>query len=108
MKVLKTLVSFADEDGSIHKCDTIEYDSKFWLVPHWLEGPTEGTKKPERIVCLAPLRHQRLANTDYADFYLNDPIPRGILYAPIPTTQEAPYFAIARPEIVLTTEDGRR
>jgi hypothetical protein len=54
MAVRKT-VFVREDDGMELIGDTIEYERKLWLVPHWLEGPTEGTLCPARIICLAGL-----------------------------------------------------
>ena len=51
--VFKVLVTYSDI-GQIDKADAIKYQGKIWLVPHWLEYPALGVKKPVRIVHLGP------------------------------------------------------
>jgi hypothetical protein len=71
-RVFKTFIS----DGrSVFLMDTIEFQGKLWLVPVWLESPTEGWKTPERIICLENLPVRDLRNTSqFADFAVQAPI----------------------------------
>jgi hypothetical protein len=64
MKVLKAAVAIKDGDGSLFAADVISHDGKNWIVPTWHECPAEGYKKPERIVCLDNLRHQKTRSGD--------------------------------------------
>src|SRR5262245_16770013 len=54
MPVGKILIQSA-ETGALIQGDTIEYEGKLWLVPEWLEGPTPGTERPSRIICVDDL-----------------------------------------------------
>jgi hypothetical protein len=80
MKIMKTMVG-NDRDGSLQKADTIEYEGKLWLVPHWLDSPAEGVRRPNRLIRLDSLRHQQVASgSQYGvDYFLNEPIAKALL-----------------------------
>ena len=81
-RILKTVVALEDGDGTIFHMDTIEYQGRFWLVPAWLEAPSEGWKMPVRIICLDPLPHQKFPpGSGYGDFVLSGPLPKAALDA---------------------------
>jgi hypothetical protein len=106
MKISKTLISYR-EGGSIYMCDTIEHEGKLWLVPHWLESPSEGTKQPTRIIRLDGLQYQRMTNPAYgADYILNEPLPKAVFEGPLPKELEGQYVAIERPDIPLPIPKG--
>lgn len=87
------------EGGGLFIGDIIEYEGKLWLVPEWRAGPTKGTARPARIICLdgmplsKPIRHQ-----DYADLALSTPLSTAILEGRT-ASQEPP--VIERPDIFL-------
>jgi hypothetical protein len=96
--ILKTFVS----DGkSIFPMDTIEYESKFWLVPQWLEHKSEGWITPARIICLEGLGYQDLRYMPQrpADFSVGTPIPRAVLDGLVQEHEAARYTVIERPPI---------
>lgn len=95
--IFKTIVS----DGtSFFPMDTIEYQGKLWLVPKWYESPTEGWRMPERIICLSNLAHRDLRGMDQsADFGMNVPIPKFVLWGPIPEKPTGGYTVVARPPL---------
>jgi hypothetical protein len=77
--MLRTLIAITDE-STIFQADTVEYQGKLWLVPEWLEAPTEGWKKPRRIIRLDGLEYQRLeAGDPRGNFVLKWPIPRAVI-----------------------------
>ena len=48
MKIYKTLVGFSDGDGTIFKCDTIEYEGKLCSCRCGLKSqPKEGSDQPD-------------------------------------------------------------
>jgi hypothetical protein len=74
-------VAFLKEDGGeLTFRDAIEFEGKLWLVPEWLEGPTEGTRRPTRIICLTGLPMQT-AGPKYPmiDWFLSVPLHSDIL-----------------------------
>jgi hypothetical protein len=106
MKVLKTMLFLSGTGKAVmFKADTIEYENKFWIVPTWLEAPSEGWKTPERIVCLNSLPHQKSSFGD-ADFLVNNPIPKDILYGQIPTQLKDKYVVIMHPDIKVLIQKG--
>lgn len=86
-------------EAIIYMADTIEYEGKMWLVPEWLEAPSEGWKTPERIVCLDGFPHQKVESGVPADFVLNKPIPKDVLYGQIPKQSKYASLVIMRPDI---------
>lgn len=103
MKIFKTMLSLEGE-AIIYQIDTIEYEGKMWLVPRWLEASSEGWKRPERIICLDELRHQRGSSGIPADFILNDPIPRSVLLDQIQEQSKYSSLVIMRPDIRIPIE----
>lgn len=99
-KVFTTLVSI-DDSNELNHCDTIEWKGKKWLVPKWLVAPTEGWKKPERIICLDNLKHQKIGAGFGADYLLNDPLPRSVVEGRGPSPAEGSYDVIEAPDITL-------
>jgi hypothetical protein len=105
VKIYKTLVALANEGGDIFTADTIKHEGKMWLVPTWLENPTEGYKIPERIVCLDTLQHQRTPEAQ-EDFCINVPIPRTVLYGPAPSLPAHGYVVKFRPDVRIPIPRG--
>jgi len=93
IRILKTLVGSADE-GSIWKIDTIEYDGGLWLVPQWLEVPSEGVTMPARIIPIDVLPHQKTEQGP-ADYLLTGPLPKSVLDGKTTTG----YVVVERPDI---------
>ena len=100
-KVLKTIVIIQGEGISLY--DTIEYEGKLWLVSKWLDIPSEGYSKPERIICLDALAHTNAVyNHDRsveADFVLDDPMPKSVFDGQLSEEQKEQYLVIENPEI---------
>jgi len=68
------------DDGAIYQIDAIEHKGKSWLVPHWIESPTEGLKRPTRIIRMDQLKYQKLPPEDArGNYFLNEPIPKSVL-----------------------------
>ncbi|MGA7579190.1 MAG: hypothetical protein ACLQUW_13235 [Desulfobaccales bacterium] len=105
-KIFKTLVSIEGGGGSIFQMDTIEYEGKKWLVPKWLEAPTEGWKRPERIICLDTLAHSKAPSGFEADFVLNHPIPTVVLSGGIPIRSISVIRVIEHPDIKFPIPKG--
>ena len=99
MNILKALIAIAGGDGSLFKADVIKYQKRLWLVPTWTENPTEGYKTPERIVCLDFLKHQKAQNFGDADFVVNDPIPKAVLYGPGLPAPKSGYRVVIGPNV---------
>ena len=68
------------DDGTIYTVDTLEHEGKSWLVPEWLEAPTEGWRTPKYMICIDGLRRSGPTGPDYpAEWVLDDPIPKSVL-----------------------------
>lgn len=83
MTVLKCLVGLSD--GMVVTCDGIKHEGKLWLVPRWIEHPTEPFAMPERIIRFDCFAHQpgQGDGLDYQNIQL--PIPESALLGPVPS-----------------------
>ncbi len=102
MKITATLTAISGDpkrENELLLMDTIEHEGKQWLVPEWLEAPTEGWKKPARIICLDGVPRDPLPPSYPAKFVLKNPIPKAVLDGQIPSGTEAEYVVIEAPDI---------
>ena len=88
MKIFKTIITFSDfKPGEIFVYDTIEFEGKLWIVPEWLIDSSLKRRKPKRIIALDNFLYEAIDRGKHpfrADFRLNNPIYRGILYSQTP------------------------
>lgn len=77
MKVTKTLIP--TDAGEILLADTITFEAAIWIVPMWLEVPTQGWKRPARIVRISGFRRQKTPAGFPAPWLLGVSIPRAVL-----------------------------
>jgi hypothetical protein len=82
MHILKCMAGLSD--GYVVTCDGIAHEGKLWLVPGWLEHPTEPIAIPERIIRFDNFPHQadQEGRLDYQNIQL--PIPESDLLGPMP------------------------
>ncbi len=86
MKTLKTLLTFSDyNQGVVLHCETVEFQDKFWIIPEWKQNNSKNKMRPDRLICLDDLCHQRILSGFPADFVLSEPIPRCIFAGEIPS-----------------------
>ncbi len=59
-----------NEDGTMGggQCAGIEHEGKKWLVPQWIDIPSEKVSTPERIICLEGLPYQPGASLEQLSF----------------------------------------
>jgi hypothetical protein len=100
MKIYEVLLRIEGE-SSLFRCDAIEYQKKFWLVPGWLEALKLGLKRPERIICLDRIPHENAQPK--ADFLVCIPIPKEVLFGQPPPTTSTRYNVIKEPDIIIRT-----
>ena len=74
MEIFKVTVSF-DNNGNIYKADGIEYEGAIWIVPKWLNYPSQGNKKPERIIRLQKDETQYTPNSSMQLYLAMYPLP---------------------------------
>lgn len=86
MHILKCIACLSD--GFVVTCDGISHQGKLWLVPSWLEHPTEPIAMPERIIRFDNLHYQtgHKGGLDYQNIQL--PIPESALLGPMPPSIE--------------------
>ncbi len=104
-KIYQTLMYYEGEND-ILCIDTIEYDGKLWLVPHWIEAPTEGWKMPARIVLLDSLDYRTEPSDAPADYLLKTPMPRDVFEGRIPNGSEGEFVVIERPDVKIPIPRG--
>ncbi len=97
-KIYQTLIYF-EVGAGIFLIDTIEYDGKMWLVPDWLEAPSEGWKTPARIILLDSLYHQPFPSGSRYDFLLKLPMPKDVFEGRIPKELEGEFVVKERPDV---------
>jgi hypothetical protein len=51
MMAIRKVKYVREDDDALLVGDIIEHEGKLWLVPEWLQGPTENTRRPARIIC---------------------------------------------------------
>ena len=101
MKIYTAMISTPNNGGTnILKCDTIEFEGRFWLVPVWLEDDFGEIKTPKRIICMSVLDHQVLGpDSSYADFLVKEPIPKEVLYGEATEHNGIAYLIVECPEL---------
>lgn len=99
-----TALILVQDDGTLAECAAIKHKGGFWLVPQWLDSPSEQTTSPERIIGLAAASVQpggRRGGRDF-DLLVNDPIPIAVLYGPNPTQAAGSFVVEMAPAIVFS------
>lgn len=99
MQVFKTLVAL-EGTNRIVKVDTIRHDGRLWLVPEWIEVPSEGWSRPRRIVLLAEEAVEP-TTTGGATFLLKTPMPKAVLDGLSRSGSAGEYVVVEEPEIRL-------
>lgn len=90
------------ETEQLFKGDAIQHEREWWLVPEWWQGPTAGTLRPARIICLRDLSLSK-PSAQYADvdWVLERPLSKEILEGR--RLSQSP-LVIDRPEIHLRVD----
>jgi hypothetical protein len=82
MVAIRKTIILREDDGELLLGETIEYEGKLWIVPAWLPGPTQGTERPVRIICVDGLLSEPPEQYQgKADFYLSTPLSKETLEA---------------------------
>ena len=103
MQIMQTLMATDDDSGEVLLVDTISYEGKLWIVPHWLAARELGWQMPERIVCMDGLNYQEMNNPDYtADYVLTYPVPKSVLDGKTDTVEGRKYVVVERPDIQIS------
>ena len=106
--IYKTVVAISgspQHEGQLLMMDTIEHEGQMWLVPSWLVPQAGGLSKPERLICLDSLPHQK-ASMGGSDFVLNNPIPIDILEGRAPRESGFSYLVLECPDIEVAHPRG--
>lgn len=109
MPVWKTALFFEGEsiaDG-MSVLDTIEHEGRKWLVPFWLTDESSGLSKPERIICLDLLPHQKSGAIHY-DYILTQPMPRAALDGHVPPPSKGIFLIVESPTIEIDNQEISR
>lgn len=89
-QIFKTMVP--TDSGTIEKVDTIEHENKMWLVPNWLDQPGLKLTRPNRLILLDSLPHEK-AQIAGCQYVLNTPLPKE-LFEMSPLTEKAKGFVV--------------
>ncbi len=86
--------------NSIFQCDAIMHEGAIWLVPTWIEVPSERCTKPERIIPLSALQHQMMpSNSPFGNYLVGEPVPDQVLTG-TPTLEQMMHYRVQmRPDI---------
>lgn len=95
MRILKVLVGAG---YGLHMADAIEYQGGVWLVSKWLKDEVTGRMKPERIIRIDTLKHQR-SNFAGASIVLSQPLPEDVLSGASTLVGGQQFDVIEAPEI---------
>lgn len=104
MKFRKALIY--SDDAVIRKCDVVDFEGKLWLVPYWLESPSEGVRRPIRIIRIDSLPLQNTVDTAFGvDLLLKCKVPISLLGLASPKepvtefeVRELPNLAVPLPD----------
>ncbi len=75
MRELKVMVAVDGMDG-FSLCDAIELQGGIWLVPKWIESPSEGWKTPARMFLMNLLPHQKMGGDWPNEYVLSESLPK--------------------------------
>ena len=106
-KIFRVMMMIADT-GQIAGCDAIKHQETLWLVPNWLDSPTETYTRPERIIALDRSWYQdggKQGNERF-DYTLMRPIPKDALYGPSPSQTKDSFVVVLSPEIKFPRRTG--
>jgi hypothetical protein len=100
-QIFKVLILIED-DGSLCEADAIRHQGSLWLVPKWIDSPSEKTTRPERIIRLdnLPMQPGGSMGNPSAPFVLNIAIPKSVLEGPIQSQTTGNFVVIGLPNIV--------
>ena len=85
-------------------CATVTYQGKEWLAAPWIDNSETGKSRPERIVCLDLLEHQKSADPRY-QYVLTRPIPKSVFDGQIPPPAKGIFVVVENPPIEFETTD---
>ena len=75
--------NFVAEDG-LYDVDIIDHNAEFWLVPEWLDNPSEKWSTPARIIRLNSIPHRKCLGSPLADFLILPGVPKAAIFGPYP------------------------
>jgi len=103
---LLAMCAIEGHGGIFYSIDVIESGDEFWLVPKWLENPSQGYKIPERAIRLAALKHQVTPSDPDHDFWVSRPIPKLYLETTTPISIDAKPVVLLQPDIQVLIPKG--
>lgn len=96
----------SDQDGKIYILQAIKREDGLWLIPSWLENPSEGWKIPERIIRVDPSEYEELGGDYPAEYHTKHPVPRAVLNGQSRTVEGISYDVVERPDIRIQIPPG--
>jgi hypothetical protein len=104
-EIYKALVGL--DDGTVTHCDAVEYDDTIWLVPHWIDVPEEGFRRPERLIRLDQFEHQVFPEPSPIGIAVNEPIPRALYSGELTKELKEKYIVYDRPDFRFNPAEGK-
>lgn len=106
MKIEKTRLYFEGDllGDPPTLCPTLTYQGKKWLASPWIDNSATGKSRPERIVCLDLLEHQKSTHPRY-QYVLTRPIPKSVFEGEIPPAAKGIFVVVENPPIEFETHD---
>lgn len=90
--------TFIASDG-IYTVNVIFWEGDFWLVPQWLDNPSEKWSKPARIIRLNSIPHQKCLGNQRGDFLIPPSVPKAAIFGPYPYAGPLPVVLVEAPDI---------
>ena len=104
MSVWKVLVRYGGTNER-HIVDAIFYNGGLWLVPEWLEQPSEKLMKPARIILVEHMAKAPANPETGAALVLMQPLPKALFDCSVPLSEGTGFEVQDLPPILLN-DDG--
>ena len=98
MKIYKFMMG-SDINGDLNICDALLYEGSFWLVPKWIENPTEQYKSPARMIRVNESDYMLLGGDYPAEYLFKYPVPTPVLDGKSMSEQGVHYDVLSVPDI---------
>ena len=98
MKLLKA--QFLTEDR-LYEAFAIEHEGALWLVPAWRVSPNGKSMRPERMIRLDSVPHQRMEDGGSPDIFVNVTIPMSVVTGQASLKEEGALEVVEDPDITV-------
>lgn len=105
MTLLSKVLVALGGTSEIHVVDAITYEGGLWLVPVWIEQPTERLMKPARIIRVDHMESIPAPPDSGAAMALKKPVPITLFDCSMPPAADSGFEVQDLPPILLN-DDG--